>query len=84
MAIDHLTKQQAEELSGLPLDGRRKYFIWNGEVCVNENRTVGCSGCLPDDEYSDARIGSGCSECGYTGKRRTSYPLPVKYIDWRG
>lgn len=79
MALNYITKQQAEKVSGMKLDGRKKYFINDGEVCISEKFTGGCSGCLSDDDYSDSTIGGGCFECGYTGKRVQSYSIPVKY-----
>ena len=71
MSLARLTKQKAEELSGVNLDGRRKYFIWsyNDEdvVCTVGKLTITCSGC----------DGAGCLECGFTGKRRSTFPCPV-------
>jgi hypothetical protein len=77
MGFKYLTKEQAEKRSKVKLDGRRKYFMWDGLVCVAESYTIACSGCTDDSEYSCARIGSGCHECGYTGKRRCNFPCPV-------
>lgn len=79
MALDYITKQDAEEKSGMKLDGRKRYFVWNGEVCTSEKYTSVCSGCSPDCEYTSVSVGAGCFECGYTGKRRQSCPMPVKY-----
>jgi hypothetical protein len=54
--------------------------------------TQSCSGCFEFGDYGGlarfydyddraaCHIGAGCSECGYTGKRRTEYPIPVRYF----
>ena len=80
MELQKLTKEEAEKISGIKLDGRRKYFLWNSEVCINGTFTNACTGCSPDDEYTSVSCGSGCQECGYTGKRRDCYPMPVQYL----
>lgn len=78
MSLDYITKQEAEKLSSVKLDGRRRYFMWNGEVCTEARWTQACSGCADDSEYSFPSVGAGCHECGGTGKRRCSFPIPVK------
>jgi len=75
--LKYLTKQQAEKKAKIKLDGRKRYFLWNGLVCTEEKFTTVCSGCSDDSEYSYSTIGSGCFECGYTGKRRNSFPCPA-------
>jgi hypothetical protein len=77
MAIHYIGKREAEKLSGLKLDGRRKYFLWDGLVSFSAKFTTVCSGCSDDSEYSSSNIGHGCSECGYTGKRVMSFPCPA-------
>lgn len=77
MAIDYLTKQEAEKLAEIKLDGRRRYFLCDGVVSYKAKFTHACSGCADDSEYSAPTIGSGCSECGYTGKRVNSFPCPA-------
>lgn len=77
MGLDFLTKNEAEKLSRVKLDGRRKYFLWNGLVCVEHKFTQVCSGCADDSEYSAPTIGLGCRECGYKGRVRNSFPCPV-------
>ena len=77
---EFIGKAEAEQRSGVKLDGRRKYFIWEGLVCVEEKYTQPCSGCSCDSEYPCSccvKRGHGCEECGYTGKRRNSFPCPV-------
>jgi len=32
MALDYLKKAEAEKLSETKLDGRRKYFLWDGII----------------------------------------------------
>jgi len=39
--------------------------------------TAACSGCSDDRENVSCDVGSGCSECGYTGKRRDSFWVPL-------
>ena len=87
--MDFLTKSEAEKKAGIKLDGRRRYFVWEGLVCTKEKFTASCSGCFEYGEYgglahlyewdskAKCHIGSGCDECGYTGKRINSYPCPV-------
>lgn len=77
IGLDYITKAEAEKKSELKLDGRRRYFMWDGIVCVNETFTTACSGCSDDSEYACPSIGMGCHECGGTGKRRSSFPCPV-------
>ena len=47
--------------------------------------TLPCSGCYSAGEYGGSehnypydgcRLGAGCHECGYTGKRRTYFAMP--------
>jgi hypothetical protein len=77
MSLNYLSKQEAENIAGIKLDGRRRYFLWDGIVSYAEKFTTACSGCSDDSEYSTASTGAGCSECGYTGKRVISFPCPV-------
>ena len=65
---------------------------WDGYVV---RCTVSCSGCCdlgencgserlyPFDKKAGCRVGSGCDECGYTGKRRVDVwtPLEVAAFD---
>lgn len=78
----------AERLSGKRLDRRRNYYKALGTICYTETFTQACSGCCeigeygqgsenyPYDEKNKCLIGSGCHECGYTGKRRTTFFVP--------
>lgn len=77
MDLKYLSKKVAEKMAGIKLDGRRKYLIWGGIVCVVQKFTHSCSGCSSDDPYEQGPRGFGCKECGYTGKRRNSFPCPV-------
>lgn len=40
--------------------------------------TMACSGCANDLEYVSDQRGCGCSECGYTGKRRDGMHAPIE------
>jgi len=65
--IDHpSTYEKAVVLSGRKLDRRKNYAIIHGEVMESAQWTAPCSGCH-EGFFGDA--GSGCHECGYTGKR---------------
>jgi hypothetical protein len=68
------TYEAAEAIAGRSLDRRRNYAIIHDEVCALASWSEKCSGCAT--EY-DADRGSGCDECGYTGRRRTSTWLPL-------
>ena len=86
--IDFLPIEEAERLAGKRLDRRRKYFIWEGRICYDGHCTVSCSGCFESGEYmglapnylydekDSCHIGTGCDECGFTGKRRMHFPIP--------
>jgi hypothetical protein len=76
VSLNYISKSKAEKLSGFRLDGRFKYFLWNGEVCINESASVICGGC---SESGGDNKGVGCIECGYHGVSRISYPLPVEF-----
>lgn len=58
------------------LDGRVKWFAYNGYITRSIKFTMPCSGCSCDcsDGYGCNHSNSGCHECGYTGKRIDSYP----------
>ncbi len=68
--------KRAEEIAGRRLDRRRSYATTEDEsptldgfvLFVGASWTDSCSGCGD---------GSGCRECGYTGKRRWSVWVPV-------
>ena len=80
---------EAERLAGRRLDRRRSYAVIDGIVCELASWTDSCSGCFEGGEYmglaynylydhkAGCHIGSGCSECGYTGKRRREWWLPI-------
>lgn len=56
--------------------------------------TSSCSGCLevgeygsgeglyPFDEKAKCHVGAGCSECGFTGKRRQEHWIPFDSAAW--
>lgn len=45
--------------------------------------TQGCSGCSCDcgDGYPCGHENHGCHECGYTGKRRAEYWIPLNWAE---
>lgn len=77
-------------MAEISIDDRRKYKVIGGETCqLSEPFTLTCSGCYetvdgnnvygyPYDEKAGCHVGSGCHECGYTGKRRHQMWYPVK------
>lgn len=71
------TFEKAEKIAGKRLDKRGSYCILDGEVLRLTKWTSACSGCTPDDPYSNVNIGCGCYECGGTGKRIISDFLPI-------
>lgn len=94
--FEPVTAEKAEKLTGFRLDRRRKYFKPKGlapqetAIFVQSTYTHTCSGCCEPGDYGlyttdpehNCSVGSGCEECGYTGKRRTSTVTPV-YKDMR-
>ena len=92
--MNFLNIKEAEKLAGVRLDRRRKYFVYQDNVCFLGWYTTSCSGCFEGGEYGglahnypwDAKagcsVGGGCDECGYTGKRRLSFPIPHNFKDY--
>lgn len=62
---------QDEEFDPKPY--RRLLRYWKGEPGFNESFTSCCSGCGDDREGYCPEQGSGCRECGYTGKVRIHF-----------
>ena len=61
------------------LDRRRVYVIgFDGVLATVCHFTTTCSGCTCDCHPGCGHESSGCSECGYTGKRRQSFGDPVR------
>lgn len=72
------TWSEADKLAGCRLDRRRRYLIIDNEVHAVAEWTGPCSGCSDSEELgSPPDRGSGCGECGYTGKRRMSHWMPI-------
>lgn len=81
--MQYFTIEEAEKIAGDRLDRRYKWFLWDGEVCYDGKFTRPCSGCSCGCEYGCSccnERGAGCVECGYTGKRRDSFPIPY-YVE---
>lgn len=66
-----------QAVSMLNLDKRRNWGTFNGKLCYGSKCTIPCSGCSCDcsDGYGCSHSNSGCHECGYTGKRRSYFPV---------
>jgi hypothetical protein len=64
----------------------------HGEMCEVVSFTSSCTGCCEIGEYgagsenfvwddkAKCRIGTGCEECGYTGKRRSVMYIPLTHL----
>lgn len=72
-----ITWREAERRVGRKLNRRRTYAIVGDDVCEIATWTSACSGCSEGRDYAVDEIGAGCTECGFTGKRRTSMWVPV-------
>lgn len=77
MRTEKVFNSVEEAVKTLKLDRRRKWGEYSGLLCTNAWVTVSCSGCSEYDE-GYFRGAMGCSECGYTGKRRNLYPNPYQ------
>lgn len=78
VTITRLTHAQADELAGRRVDRRRRYATDGTQLLEVATWTVACSGCVEVEDYAPMpEAGSGCFECGYSGKRRTSMWVPV-------
>lgn len=67
----------------------RKTQTVNGKICELAQWTSSCTGCYesldghpvgeyPYDKKAGCHVGSGCHECGYTGKRRQAFWVPLE------
>ena len=78
MASEQPSWQEAERVSGKRLDRRRTYTIMDGEVWVDIRYSTSCSGCNEVGEcVPEPYRGSGCHECGYTGRVRLCVGVPI-------
>lgn len=68
----------AESIAGRRLDKRRIYAVIGGGVCGIVRWTGPCSGCTTE---GIEHIGSGCRECGWTGKRSREMWMPMEQIE---
>ncbi|TXH48097.1 MAG: hypothetical protein E6Q97_25525 [Desulfurellales bacterium] len=71
------TYKTAEKIAGHKLDRRKNYAIINGLVAESCVWSQACSGCYEGYDSSTA-TGSGCGECGYTGRRRLGQWVPIE------
>jgi len=79
-----MTWEEADKRAGFRLDRRKAWaFIPRDddlgipELCEQVSFSTECSGCADsEDFYSSTGKGSGCSECGYTGRSRRCYFVP--------
>lgn len=81
---------EAEKIAGFRVDRRRRYAVnddrspcdVSGAVIFALGKyTLPCSGCNCDCHPGCSHGASGCDECGYTGKRRTSFWAPYLRSD---
>jgi hypothetical protein len=69
---------EAERVSGRRLDRRLTYTIIDAVVYQDIRYSAPCSGCTEVAECtSGPDRGSGCEECGYTGRERRCEGAPV-------
>lgn len=91
-AFRRIDWREAEKIVGRRLDRRKAFYycddpelmeyLHGGPVFEYGEWTTTCSGCTESymGSYStgSSERGLGCSECGYTGKRRQGHHAPVK------
>lgn len=70
----------AEKIAGRRLDRRKNYAIIDGQVAESCIWSQACSGCYEGYDSVSA-TGNGCSECGYTGRRRLGQWLPLTELE---
>jgi len=88
---------EAERIIGHKLDKRKTYykktpegeatdnayaFPGNNTVFVYDAWVSQCSGCSCGCEMACNCSSYGCSECGYTGKRRDGMHIPLNLEEW--
>lgn len=72
-------------------DPQMMEFLCGGPVFEYGEWTTSCSGCFetedghpvgeyPWDAKAHCHVGGGCSECGYTGKRRDGWHSPAQLL----
>jgi hypothetical protein len=86
--VVRITPQEAEERLRHRVDRRSRYGFDGEQVLVLTTFVNPCSGCYYAGEYgglesdyeydtkAGCRVGSGCSECAYNGKRKTNVWVP--------
>lgn len=68
----------------LNLDRRHKWREFCGELIYDYMYSHACSGCTETEEMCPTPLrGSGCYECGYTGRSRSCIPVPAFLPDGR-
>lgn len=50
------------------------YYVAPCTGCYEGGENDGMAHLYPYDEKAECRVGAGCEECGYTGKRRVPVP----------
>lgn len=68
--------ERVDALAGRRVDRRRNYAVIDGQVHEAQQFSRACSGCYDGPHTYDAE-GFGCSECGYTGRRREGFWHPL-------
>lgn len=78
MNYARITWRDAERVTGRRLDRRRSYAFKLGKIWILEKYTLPCCGCSESPESTPApEKGTGCYECGYTGRRRYEVWCPL-------
>lgn len=82
VTIRTLTTLEAKAMAGeMSLDYRKRYATDGVELLELAKWTGPCSGCT-EEPYPGEIVGSGCHECGYTGKRRHAVWVKVYRGEW--
>jgi len=81
------TYEEAEKIAQRALDRRRSYAIINDEVCELVQWSNACAGCHNSEDghctsgcKGREHRGIGCSDCGYTGRKRHGYWVPLTQL----
>lgn len=77
--------EEADALAGRRVDRRRAYAVVDGELMQLVRWSQPCTGCFEAPEctmYSmETARGQGCSECGFTGRRREGAFVEYEIIE---
>ncbi len=78
------TWKAAEKALGRRVQDRRLSYtvLDDGAVIVNVTISSACSGCSETWEgHAPEECGSGCDSCGYTGRSRSTWGIPIEHYE---